>query len=71
MINKNSKMNVKNIETTNHKLKSLRVYDSQLTALPLDRKTSFSATSDEARNGTAGWQIADSRTTLYLGLFIL
>lgn len=39
MINKNSKMNVKNIGKKNHKLKSLRVYDPQLTALPLDRRT--------------------------------
>lgn len=73
MINKNSKMNVKNIETTNHKLKALRVYDLQLTALPLDRRTFSSATPDETRNGTtkSGWRIADSGIALHLGLFIL
>lgn len=73
MINQNSKMNVKNIETTNHKLKSQRAYRLLFTTLHPDKRIFFSLTPDEARNGTAesGWRIADSRTTLPLGLLIL
>jgi hypothetical protein len=72
-INQNSRMNVKKIEVTNHKLKSLRAYSSLLTALRLDIRIPFPSTPNEAKiaKDRTKWRRADSGTTLHSGLFVL